>query len=679
MAGVSSRISLQDNVSRPALGMAEAMSRLIDRFEKLSDIMERSYELHSLSMAQQHTNQLSKTAEEVGRRTTENADKQKKYNKELEHGSRSANSLLQKIQGIVASYIGLRAAGKILQFSDDQVLIKARLELASDGTQSIEELEQMVISSANRARAEYGSTAASIAKLGITAKNAFSGTKEIVAFAELLNKSFKISGASAQEQAAGVYQLTQAMASGRLQGDEFRSIIENAPLLAKAIADYSNVSQGELKEMASKGEISAQLIKNALFDAADDIEERFNKMPMTFRDVFARMQNASRVVFTPLLSELAKLANDKRFQDSMQDMVGTLAMMARIAGITIRVIATGINWLHSSWSVLKYPIGAVVAAMLTYKAVMLASTAASALLTASHTAQAIGIAFLTKGTIAAAAAARGLTAAQWALNAAFLANPIFWIPAIIVIVIGLFTGLIAVINRVAGTSYSAFGIITGALWGLAATGQSVIAFFFNLFAAFAEYLANFAKNPLFAAQMLLINFANSVIGIVQNIAKAIDAVFGSNLSGAVGAFSNRINTWGSEHKPTGYKEMTMKAWDAGEMAKKGYDWGKGLVSKIKMPDTAGFDYSKFGTVADHVVGINDKAGKIGDKMDDSAEDLKYLRDLAEREIIDRTVLRDVKVEVQNTFGDIRETADVDGIINTITDRLEEALAAGGEG
>ncbi len=424
MAGVSSRISLQDNVSRPALGMAEAMSRLIDRFEKLSDIMERSYELHSLSMAQQHTNQLSKTAEEVGRRTTENADKQKKYNKELEHGSRSANSLLQKIQGIVASYIGLRAAGKILQFSDDQVLIKARLELASDGTQSIEELEQMVISSANRARAEYGSTAASIAKLGITAKNAFSGTKEIVAFAELLNKSFKISGASAQEQAAGVYQLTQAMASGRLQGDEFRSIIENAPLLAKAIADYSNVSQGELKEMASKGEISAQLIKNALFDAADDIEERFNKMPMTFRDVFARMQNASRVVFTPLLSELAKLANDKRFQDSMQDMVGTLAMMARIAGITIRVIATGINWLHSSWSVLKYPIGAVVAAMLTYKAVMLASTAASALLTASHTAQAIGIAFLTKGTIAAAAAARGLTAAQWALNAAFLANPI---------------------------------------------------------------------------------------------------------------------------------------------------------------------------------------------------------------------------------------------------------------
>lgn len=125
--------------------------------------------------------------------------------------------------------------------------------------------------------------------------------------------------------------------------------------------------------------------------------------------------------------------------------------------------------------------------------------------------------------------------------------------------------------------------------------------------------------------------------------------------------------------------MTMKAWDAGEMAKKGYEWGKGFTSKIKMPDAAGFNYGNFGGMADNIAGINDKAGKISDKLDDSAEDLKYLRDLAEREVIDRTVLRDVKVEVQNSFGDIRETADVDGIINTITDRLEEALAAGGEG
>lgn len=310
---------------------------------------------------------------------------------------------------------------------------------------------------------------------------------------------------------------------------------------------------------------------------------------------------------------------------------------------------------------------------------MLASTIASALLTASHTAQTIAIAAYTGGTIAATAAAHGLTAAQWALNAAFLANPIFWIPAIIILVIGLFTGLIAVINRAGGTSYSAFGMIAGGLWGLAAVGQSVIAYFFNIFASFAEFLTNFSKDPLYATVKYFINFANSVIGIVQNIAKAIDAVFGSNLSGAVGAFSNRINTWAAEHKPAGYKEMTMKAWDAGEMAKKGYDWGKGFASKIKMPDTAGFDYGKFGTVADHVAGINDKAGKIGDKLDDSAEDLKYLRDFAEREVIDRTVLRDVKVEVQNTFGDIRETADVDGIINTITDRLEEAFDAGGEG
>ncbi len=683
MSEVSSRISLRDNVSRPAMGMAEAVEQLIEKFSELSETMNRAFEVSSMARASDQVNRMEETTSTIARRTEQNVQEQRRYNQEIDKGSRSANKLLSRIKQGVMAYVGLRTAQRIINFSDEQVLIKARLELANDGKQSIADLEQMIMASAKRSRASYADTAASIAKLGITAKKAFSGTDEIIAFSELLNKAFKISGASAQEQAAGVYQLTQVMASGRLQGDEFRSIIENAPLLAQAIADYAGVSQAKLKEMSSDGQISASLIKNALFASADEIESRFNKMPMTFRDIFTAMQNTGKTVFEPFLSELSRLANNKSFQQNAVEIIHHMSVMARISGATVRWMVQGVSYLAAAWKVLKYPIMGVVASLVAYKTVMIVSNLLSAISVGWHTAQAVAIALYTGGTIAGTAAVHGLTVAQWALNASFLASPIFWIPAAILILIGLFNLLIAGINRFAGTSYSAMGIAAGSLWGLVAVGQNVVAYFFNQFSALGEFFANFLNHPLYSAKMLFVNFNNNILAITIKLARAIDAVFGSNLAGALNSYSVKMSHWAEQNKPQGYREMgRMQSWSIAESAKKGYGWGSSFGRKNQ---TAGesakaFDYSSFGgDMADNIAGTKDNTGKIKDKLEDSAEDLKYLRDLAEREVIDRTVLRDVKVEVQNTFGDIRETADVDGIIDTITDRLEEALESGGEG
>ncbi|MDO5096721.1 MAG: tape measure protein [Peptostreptococcaceae bacterium] len=683
MAAVSSRISIRDGVSRPAMGMADAVGRLIDKFDQLQETMSKAFETSSFARATEQVSRFEETTSSVARRTQDNTQEQQRYNQEINKGAQAANKLLSRIKQGVLAYAGLRSVGKVINFSDEQVLIKARLELANDGKQSVGELEKMIMASAHRSRASYFETAASIAKLGVTAKKAFSGTDEIVAFSELLNKSFKISGASAQEQAAGVYQLTQAMASGRLQGDEFRSIIENAPLLAQAISDYAGVSQAKLKEMSSDGQISANLIKNALFASADEIENRFNQMPMTFRDIFTSMQNAGKTVFEPFFVELSKVANNKDFQRNLMEIIQHMSVMAKVGGMAIGWTVQGLMWLSQAWKVLKYPIMGVVASLAAYKAIMVASTVISALSAGWHTIQAVAIALYTGGTIAGTAAVHGLTVAQWALNASFLANPIFWIPAAILIVIGLFKFLIGVINRFGGTSYSAMGIAAGALWGLVAVGQNIVAYFFNQFSALGEFFANFLKHPLYASQRLFVNFAQAVINIALKIAQAIDAVFGSNLSSALSSFSVKMTNWAEQQKPEGYKEFgKMKSWSIKESMKKGYEWGSGFGKKnLSFGDSAnGFDYRSFGgEMADNIAGTKDNTGKIKDKLQDTAEDLKYLRDLAEREVIDRTILRDVKVEVQNTFGDIRETADVDGIIDTITERLEEALESGGEG
>lgn len=202
----------------------------------------------------------------------------------------NGNKFLSTVKNIAIAIGGVSAIKSLVNLSDATTSNRSRLELIVDDNGSVADLENKIFAMSNRTRSDFLATTSVVSKLGILAGDSFKNTDEIVAFTELMNKNFAISGASIQEQTSAMYQLTQAMAAGKLQGDEFRSIMENAPLLAEAIAEYTGKSKGELKELSSEGLITANVIKNAMFASADQINDRYNKMPMTWGQIWTRIK-----------------------------------------------------------------------------------------------------------------------------------------------------------------------------------------------------------------------------------------------------------------------------------------------------------------------------------------------------------------------------------------------------
>lgn len=231
------------------------------------------------------------------------------------------------------------AAKKISRITDQYTLMSSRIALMNDGTQTNKQLLDKISASANRARGSYHDMADTVSKLGILAKDAFNSNDEMIFFAEQMNKQFKIGGASIQEQTAAMYQLTQAMASGRLQGDEFRSIMENAPMLAQAIADEMGVTIGELRELSSEGAITAEVIKNAMVSSAEKTNEQFAKIPMTFEDTMTLLGNTAAKAFEPVLDVLGKITTSSEFQSGIGLMTSTIQGFAAVSYVAIEGIA----------------------------------------------------------------------------------------------------------------------------------------------------------------------------------------------------------------------------------------------------------------------------------------------------------------------------------------------------
>lgn len=264
------------------------------------------------------------------------------------------------IYTITAAVKGLSSAAKAI---DEYSSTKARIDLMNDGLQTTEALQKMIFASAARTRSEYSSTAASVAKLGLLAGDAFSSNQEIIAFTELMNKSFKIGGSGAQEQAAAMYQLTQALASGKLQGDEFRAIMENAPMLAQAIADFAGKSKGELKKMSAEGLITADMIKNAMFHSADEINATFQKLPKRFSDVWIEIKNRALQTFQPFIERVTAFMKSDQFSELSQNIINGVVKIGngiiKLAEITASVVA----FIVKHWDAVKlvlYTISAII-------------------------------------------------------------------------------------------------------------------------------------------------------------------------------------------------------------------------------------------------------------------------------------------------------------------------------
>ena len=651
---------------------------------------------------------LSGTIADTEQYLRDNVSEQGNFNRAIQEGESHAGGLFQMIRNTVAAYAGMQGIRSAINLSDQMTSTNARLNLIVDDGGSVSELEDKIFASAQRARGSYQETASAVAKLGLMAGDAFGSNDEIIAFSELLNKQFAIAGTEAAGIDAAMLQLTQAMGSGVLRGEEYNSILEQAPNIIQSIASYMGVTTGELKDLASEGVITAEIVKNAMFASADEINDKFNSMPMTFSQIWTSFQNSAYRAFQPVLTRLNEIANSDAFQTFVNGAAGALSTVAGIVLDIFNLVASVGGFIGENWSIIQPIIMGIVTALgLYYGAMLLYNTItsiATAITTAKSFAEQVHAASLMMGTGATFAA----TAAQYGLNAALYACPIVWIIALIVALIAIFYAVIGAINKVAGTSISATGLIAGAFtWLLSVianifitlwnTVVDVFALIYNLIATVANFIGNVFFDPVGAVVRLFVDLADTVLGVLQTLASAIDTIFGSNLSASVQGWRDSINEWANTNfgeeievmarmNPEGLK---LDRIDNSEAFQFGYDWGAekaaSLSDSIKglfglgdhgtgLDDTMNDPTYSWDAMTDSIQGIGTDTAAIRDSVEITSEDLKYLRDIADRESVNRFTTAEIKVDMKNT-NQIGSNMDIDGVINRFGEKLDETLAA----
>lgn len=555
--------------------------------------------------------------------------------------STAVDGLTRRLLGLASAYVGIQTVSGLVNLSDTFTQTTARLDLMNDGLQTTQELTQMIYQSAQASRGSFTSTANMVAKLGTLAGNAFKNTQEIVAFAEQLNKQMAISGTSAQEGSATMLQLTQAMSSGVLRGEELNSVMEQTPMIANTIAEYLGVSTGKMREMAAEGQITAEVVKNAMFWAADETNAKFEEMPMTWAQVWQSFQNTATMALQPVLNAINWLANN----------IQIIAPIVLGLATAFGVFLIAANWIQICAAVTNF-----------------------------------------------------LTTAQ-AMLGAVMATVWGPIVIVIVLVIAAIYAVVAAINMLTGSTISATGLITGTIAAALAFIGNIFVAAFNLimdglvfvvngFIGVANIIATVFSNPARAAVGIIHGMADAILSILEGIASAIDTLFGSNLAGAVSSWRSKLSGWVNEKwgdldvviEPFDAESLHMDRFNYGDAFSAGYDWGSnlsfdGLLGGGDMPSvsvpTAADPSSLLGDIGKSSGKTADNTGALKKSVDMTNEDLQMLVDLAERQYVAQVNLTSqtpvINVTGQNTGN---TAADRTALADAIKTVLLEQRASG---
>lgn len=582
----------------------------------------------------------------------------------------------------------------VVELADHVAGTNARLQMISGSQENVVALNNMIFESAQKARGEYMTMADTVASLSVNARDAFPDPRETVGFVEGLQKLFVIGGASAENQKFALLQLQQSLASGKLQGDEFRSITENAPILQDMIAKTMGITRGELKELSTQGAITADVIKKAVLDNADEIEERFARMPKTWADHMTDIKNTAMKAFGPVVAYLSRIANSPAIKTAVGGIKQAITSVAPVVYYVVDLINRGINVAVGAFSAASRFIqqhSFAVRAGLILAATALGVFAAHALWAASGTIAAAVAAGMhaaasvadTVAIFAMTAATEGLTAAFMGLNATMFASPLFIIPAVIVLIVGALYLGVAAFNHFAGTSISATGIVVGAFSWAFAIIRNILVFFLNMAIAVANFFASVWNNPLDAIYNLFADIWNGIVGLVaaaiNNIIDMINKIPGIDKvkSGGFGHVDWTVQTRqiaGRIANPVEYSDLTSAAqW--------GYEQGAS-IGQISMPQvgTPAFDPSKLENQAGNIAGNTgkgaDAAKRTADALDSAQEDLRYLREIAEREAVNKYTTASVTIEMGGMTNNISNEMDIDGVVDVLSQGLLQSMAAG---
>lgn len=630
MALIKSQLVLVDGMTAPLRSIHRAMNLALNSFESMQTASGRAVDTRSFQTAREELARMGAQLEEVENQTRRTGG--------------AAESMKSKFMHAAAAVGAALSIKNIIGLADAMTQTEARLNLITGDLEKTAALQDQIMASANRSRASYQSTADAVAKMGIMAKDAFNNTDELVAFTELINKQFTIAGASAAGQEAAMLQLTQAMASGVLRGEELNSIFEQAPTIIQTIADYLGVSVGEIRAMAAEGQITAQVVKDAMLSSADEINAQFSAMPYTFSQVWTMMQNILLEAFGPL----------------------------------IQVIGAGAQWIYENWAAIEPVLVGVATAVAILTAAYLVHTAATWL----------------------------QVEANRALIISLLSNPILWIA----VAIGILVGMIYKWIQSVGGLRNAWNLCTLAL--IVGWNAVKLAFFVGVYWVMdlvaklqlcwqkaGVAIANFMGNMKVSVLTILQNMINGAIDLINKFIGLLNKLPGVNIEAiehvtfaATAAAENEAAKAARAEELANF-EAELAAAKAGRDAH--IDSLKtelnSSVSALQSANAQMKAEAAANNAAEQMAldgigqdlsgpgGIKDSAGSAAASLKETTEDLKYMRDLAEQEAINRFTTAEVKIDMSGMTNRIDSDMDLDGVLNTLTEGFAEALEVAAEG
>lgn len=703
MATIRSQMVLNDGMSAVLKRITSALDTTLNAFEQVQRASGRAVDAAQIAQARSQLVGANAEIQEMADGYRRAAEQEENLNRGLRTGGSLADGMLGKVKTLVATLAAGAGLNKLIGLSDQMTSTTARLSFLVDDGGSVDELEAKIMASAQRSRAAYLDTASAIASMGANAGAAFSSNDELIAFMEQVNRQFTIGGASAQGQAAAMLQLTQAMAAGALRGEELNSILENAPGIARAIEQYMGIAEGSIKQYAQEGQVTAEVVKNALFSVADETNAKFESMPMTWAQIWTNMQNRALQTLDPVLNKLNKLANSEQFSTVVDGALNALATITALASGILDVFVNIGSAVVDNWSVIEPIAWGLVAALVAYNAVALITQAINGAVALSAGVKAAAEMMSTGATFAA-------TAAQYGLNAALLACPITWI---VVGVIALVAGIIALCNWIAkttGVAATGFGVITGginvaiqAVWNAMLVVANVAIGIWNALGACCSNIGIAFHNVISNVQGWFYGLLSTALTVVEGICAALNKLpfvefdysgisakadeYAAKSAEAYGSVEEYKNIGDAFTKGYNTFDTFTDGW-ASDAFKAGASWGDGVADKV----SSFFDFGGGGTggtdlgsgfdlssIADNTGLTADNTGKTADALAVTEEQLEYLRDIAERDAINRFTTAEVKIDMTGMTNRIDGSADLDGVISQLTEGFTEALVTAAEG
>lgn len=676
MASIQTGIELQDNFTSVLYGVIDSVYEANYAFSDLQSTMNESVSYSPYDEIQADVQQTANNLEEA-------AQNQNNFNNELQSGVSHADSLMNTVKRLVGTYATMKTVQSALNASDELTMTTARLNMMNDGLQSTQDLTNMVYAAAQDARGSFSQMADVVARFGNNAKEAFSSSQEVVAFSDLIQKQMTIAGAGTQEASNAMLQLSQALGSGVLRGDELNSIFEQAPNLVQSIADYLEVPIGKIREMAQEGELTADVVKSAIFASADEINARFEEMPMTWGQIWQSMQNTALIAFQPVLQRMNDLANSEAFQAFVNGAIEAMATLANILLNVFELTASIGGFITDNWSIISPIIYGIAAALAVYYAWQLLCAAATGV----------------------------MQLAQAALNAVMYANPIMLVVLAIIALIAIIFAVCNAIAKMTGVANSGFGVITGGVnvviqffKNLGLTVANIALGIGNAIAALASNMMTAFHNAICSIQSWFYNLLSTALSVIEGICAALNNLpfveFDySGISSAANDYAAKASeAAGNKEDYTSISDAFDKGFTTFDTFQKGWAadafdagaaWGDGIADKVSnfslsdmfgqtdIPNvsdyTSGFnDAITNSGVGDSVNNIDDNTGKIRDEVSASQEDLKYLRDIAEQEAVNRYTVAEINIE-QNNTNTVNSGDDIDGFMNKLTDSVNDAV------